>query len=68
MKLLVSYPPVLKCVLPQVRILVDNKGAPYVFDINVPQYSVVKLAWIFLGTSLLTTIIMFPVFRFKPPL
>lgn len=46
----------------------DNMGAPYVFDINTPQYSVVKLAWIFLGVSLLTTIIMFPIFRFKPPL
>ena len=46
----------------------DGNGAPYVFDITVPQYSVVKLAWIFLGISLLITIIMFPIFRFKPPL
>ena len=50
----------------QVKIAV-NHGEPYRFHIHTPEYSQVKLSWIFLGISLVGCIIVFPAFKFSPP-
>ena len=51
----------------QVKIAIFYQGHPYQFDIHSPSYSEVKLSWIFLGLSLLVSVIFFPLFRFSPP-
>lgn len=51
----------------QVKIGLYNHGEPYRFEVHSMAYSQVKLAWIFLGVSLVTNIIVFPIFKFSPP-
>lgn len=51
----------------QVKIGIFNHGTPYRFYIHTMPYSQVKLAWIFLGISLISSAIVFPIFKFSPP-
>ena len=47
--------------------MIADTGHVYTFDFAAPEYTNVKLSWIFLGLSLLGSAVIFPVFKFKPP-
>ena len=51
----------------QVKIGIFNHGEPFRFYIHTEAYSQVKLSWIFLGVSLVSSAIIFPIFKFSPP-
>ena len=51
----------------QVRIGVYDHGKAYTFDIHQPAFLKVKMSWIFLGISLISSIIVIPLFKFSPP-
>lgn len=54
-------------VLLQVKIGFYNHGQPFRFHIHTMSYSQVKLSWIFLGVSLVSSAVIFPAFKFSPP-
>ena len=47
--------------------MIADTGRVYTFDFAAPEYTNVKLSWIFLGLSLLGSAVIFPIFKFKPP-
>lgn len=49
------------------RIGFYEKGKPYTFDIHDTHFLKVKMSWIFLGISLVSSIVIIPLFRFSPP-
>lgn len=51
----------------QFRILTREPDSVFTFEIWEEKYVHVKLAWIFLGICLVGSLILFPLFRFRPP-
>ena len=51
----------------QVKIAIFNHGEVYHFQIDTPEYSQVKLSWIFLGISLISTAVFTPALKFSFP-
>ena len=44
-----------------------DHGKPFVFPIHDDVFAKVKMSWMFLGISLLSSAIIFPLFKFSPP-
>lgn len=47
--------------------IATDKGKTFTFNIHDPEYAKVKLSWIFLGISLISSVIIFPLYKFSPP-
>lgn len=53
---------------PQAKIGFHQHGKPFPVPIHAHTFAKVKLSWIFLGISLISSLIVFPIFKFKPPM
>jgi hypothetical protein len=45
----------------------QNFPQPFTFDPSMREFEQVKLSWVFLGGSLIMSLVVFPYFRFGPP-
>ncbi len=45
----------------------QNYPTPFLFDPDSADFRQVKVSWLFLGGSLLSSLVVFPFFKFGPP-